>query len=267
MHLFSGLLALLALSAFTGCYTQLATRGQGSPAPAYAQAGSPAEPDLADSLSGDSSQGTAARPLEADTLVPATGAPTIIMNTYYDHGFSYRGYAGWAWDYPALAFGFYSSRYGHYSRPWWWDHPAYSHRYHPFQGSHRHHGPYGHPSHRPPRPTTPAPPSGPYQSEKRLFNPDPAYVPVRKGSRRSQPATPRQEATASPVYTPPPSQPASFPPAPKPSGQDETTQSGSSSGSSPGSSSGSGSQEARASTSGESGNGGDYPSLRKGKRR
>lgn len=193
-------LSLLLLSSLlTGCYTQLATRGhysRGQEVPAYPPEAAPgdsaglASPGAAGSPAVDSA--LAASPPHADTLAPPVGAPTVIVNNYYDPSPHYRGYAHWEWDYPLFSFGYYSSHYGRYSRPYWWDDPWYSRR--PI-----HHRPHGH--YRPDRghaPTRPVAPSGPYQSEKRLFNPDPAYQPVRKGRRSEKPVSAPAETAPAP---------------------------------------------------------------------
>lgn len=174
-------LSFLLLSLFlSGCYTQLATRGhysRGQAAPAYAPGAY-----LADSLAGDSA-------LAADTLAPPAGAPTVIVNNYYDPHPYHRGYARWEWEYPLLSFGYYSSHYGHYTRPYWWDDPWYSRR-NIHRRRHDHNPIYV--------PARPAAPAGPYQSEKRLFNPDPPYKPVRKGRRSEAPVTAPAEVAPAP---------------------------------------------------------------------
>lgn len=223
-------LALPGAALLTGCYTQLASRGyQAGSYPPEAYAGGSA-PDSA--AAGDSA---------AIGNSPASGdgakAPTVVVNNYYDTHRAYRGYAHWEWDYPLISFGYYSSRYDYYHRPWWWD----DHRYH---RGHPHHG-HGHY-----RPATPvATPSGPYQSPKRLYNPEPAYRPVNKGRRSEEPKEQSPSAPApsytAPVAQPAPSQPASVPAA-KSSGSDE--------GSKP-------------SGTGESKPDDEYRSLKKGKRR
>lgn len=228
-------LSLLLLSAcLTGCYTQLATRGhsaRGLAAPAYGPESVPA-----DSLSGDSATGSLAADPVADTLAPPAGAPTVIVHNYYDPYPHYRGYAHWEWEYPLISFGYYSSHYGRYSRPYWWDDPWYARRH----GHHRHH----HPSrdYVPVRPL----PSGPYKSDKRLFNPDATYKPVRKGRRAAEPVSAPAEA------------------APTPAAKESSSGSGSSSGGS--GSEGSGSSEAKPQKQ-EDKPGKEYRSLQKGRRR
>lgn len=244
-------LCLLALGTLTGCYTQLATRGYGSaePAPngAAAATGYPAH---ADSAYGDSAL---AQPMEADTLAPESGAPTVIVNNYYDPVPSYRGYAGWEWDFPALSFGYYSSRYGHYSRPYWWDDPWYVRRH-----SHGHH-PHRHPSYRPSRPVSGGTLSGPYRSEKRLFNPEPEYPSVRKGRRSYQPSAAPAQSEPVPQVAPKPSAEASGSPTRQQGNDNPPAISG-------GSASGGGASEAKPAKD-DSGKDGDYPRLNKGRRR
>ena len=165
----------------SGCYTQLATRGdyaRSQATPAYGQ-----EVPPADSLAGDST--LAAVPAAADTLAPPAGAPTVIVHNYYDPYPYHRGYAQWEWEYPLLSVGYYSSHYGRYSRPYWWDDPWYSRR-------HIHHRSHGHPPVY--VPARPAAPAGPYRSGQRLFNPEPAYPPVRKGRRSEAPVSAPAEA-------------------------------------------------------------------------
>src|SRR5688500_17157564 len=116
----------LLSSCLTGCYTQLATRGdygRSQAAPAYGSNGSN-RPDgpvstASDSLSEDSA--LTASTGAADTLAPPVGAPTVIVNNYYDPYPHHRGYAHWEWDYPLFSFGYYSSHHGRYARPYWWD--------------------------------------------------------------------------------------------------------------------------------------------------
>jgi hypothetical protein len=185
--------ATLACLALSGCYTQLATRDYAAVETpsgyAYAEHG-------ADSLRSQAAPGA------ADTLAPRSGAPTVIVNNYYDPSPSYRGHAHWEWDYPLLSFGYYSSRFDHYSRPWWWDDPGY-HRY----GRHRSRVHHVHSvAPRPiPGPDTPRQPS-PYKSDTRLYSPAPDYPGVRKGRRADPP--PAQVSTPAPAAQPSQPQPA-----------------------------------------------------------
>jgi len=172
---------LLLAFCLSGCYTQLATRGHFDREKNYPAYGPDAA--YADSLSGDSTLAA------ADTLAPPAGAPPVIVNNYYDSDPYHRGYARWEWEYPLLSFGYYSSHYGRYTRPYWWDDPWYSRR-------HVHRRPHGH--NHDYVPARPAGPPGPYQSDKRLYNPDPAYKPVRKGRRSEGPASPPAEAAPAP---------------------------------------------------------------------
>lgn len=180
------LAAALSVS-LTGCYTQLATRGYAAFEPGPA----PTPPAAAgDSLSARSAPGA------ADTLAPLIGAPTVIVNNYYDPAPSYRGYAHWEWDYPLISVGYYSPRFDRFHRPWWWDDPGHHRRpYHRVQDSR-------------PNPVTPRP-SGPYQSPVRLYNPEPDYPTLRKGRRtdpsvqRVSPTTPSQAAEPAPVRSDP----------------------------------------------------------------
>src|SRR5688500_7338466 len=109
-------LSFLLLSlCLTGCYTQLATRGDYSrsqAAPAYGANG-PNGPVSTDSLSDDSA--LTASSGATDTLPPPVGAPTVIVNNYYDPYPHHRGYAHWEWDYPLVSFGYYSSYHGRYA--------------------------------------------------------------------------------------------------------------------------------------------------------
>lgn len=166
------LAAAFGLAFLTGCYTQLATRGYHNHPDSYYSSGRGAEAP-SDSLLSDSALAARA---EGDTLAPGReGAPTVIVNNYYDPGPRYRGYAHWEWAFPSLSYGYYSSRYYNYSRPYWW---ADSWR-------HRRHG-HGHRHDRPRVIHSPAP-SGPYKSDKRLYNPTPSYPAVRKGRRAPEP--------------------------------------------------------------------------------
>jgi hypothetical protein len=177
-------LPLLALTVFlTGCYTQLATRGYSTSSQVYPAYSGQAAP--ADSLPVDSAWAEA----PADSLAPPAEAPTVIVNHYYDPYLSHRGYAHWQWDYPLLSFGYYSSHYDRYYQPYWWNEPSYVGRYryhHPYRNprnQHLHHGSI------PARPSTPAP-SGPYKSNKRLFNSEPNYPILQKGQRGQRAAQP-----------------------------------------------------------------------------
>ena len=246
-------LGLLTLGGLTGCYTQLATRGYGT-AEAPMDQGAAQMPgnSTLEGQPGDSAM--AGLPAgEADTLAPKSDAPTVVVNNYYDTGPSYRGYANWEWDFPALSFGYYSSRYGHYSRPYWWDDPFYSRR-----RPRGYHSSY-YPPHRPARPISGGTLSGPYKSRKRLFNPEPDYPALQKGRRGGQAApaaAPQVESSrqAAPKQadqgSPQASQPASANPPASSSG------SGSSGGSS------SESKPAKSETKSD----GNYPALKKGRR-
>lgn len=245
-------LCLLAFGMLNGCYTQLATRGYGSAEPATAEAESASgSPARADSAYRDS---VLAQPMEADTLAPKSGAPIVIVNNYYDTGPAYRGYASWEWDFPALSFGYYSSRHGHYSRPYWWDDPWYVRRH-----SHGYH-PHRNPPYRPSTPVSGGTLSGPYRSDKRLFNPEPGYPSVRKGRRSYQPV-PAASAQAGPVPQVAPKSSADAPgSSTRQQGRDNPPASTGES------ASGSGAPEAKPAKD-DSGKDGDYPRLNKGRRR
>lgn len=242
MKLPSALRSLLTLAVpgalLTGCYTQLASRRYQAgnyPPEAYAAG---AVPDSA--TAGDSAQAVGDSP----TPTERAKAPTVIVNNYYDPHPAYRGYAHWEWDYPLISFGYYSSRYDRYHRPWWWD----DHRYH-----RRHHPHYGHGHHHPSTPV--AAPDGPYKSPKRLYNPEPNYRPVNKGRRSEEP---RQQSQSAPTYTAPAapaapvvySQPAPEPPSPAPAAKSGGSDEGQKD---------SGAKESKPDN--------EYRSLKKGKRR
>jgi|GEM_PF-5923668 len=160
---------------FTGCYTQLVTRSPYAP-------------------NGYGPQAVTSDSLVSRVTDSLSGTPTIIINNYDDPYLRYRGYAHWQWDYPLLGLGFYSSYQDRYYRPYWWTEgryrgwgtPGYARPY-PRNG-HRH--PSG--SDRPPAP------SGPYQSDVRLFNPKPSYPPVEKGRRAVEPVNHGEEANPAP---------------------------------------------------------------------
>jgi hypothetical protein len=168
------LAAAIGLASLTGCYTQLATRGYYNHPDSYYSSGRGAETP-SDSLLPDSALTARA---EGDTLAPGReGAPTVIVNNYYDPEPHYRGYAHWEWAFPSLSYGYYSSRYYHYSRPYWWDDPWRDRR--------QWHGR----RHDRPHVIHPPAPSGPYKSDKRLYNPPPSYPEVRKGRRAPEPVS------------------------------------------------------------------------------
>lgn len=205
MKIFSLCLALLAVG-LTGCYTQLATRGHYARSQAYPPYGATISPSsqAADSLVGsadDSLAGDSAYADDsADSLTPPAGTPTVIVNNYYDPYLSHRGYAHWEWDFPLISFGYYSSHYDRYSRPYWWNDPWYVGHYrssHPYRYPRSHHRYHGS---GPNRPGTTAP-SGPYKSNKRLYNPEPSYPQLQKGQRgqRSiEPASAQVETNPAP---------------------------------------------------------------------
>jgi hypothetical protein len=165
----ASLTALAAACVFTGCYTQLYTRGYAErsvdAAPAYGYAGVPdSAVDAADS---------AAAAAQRDTLYRPGG--TVIVNNYYRESPYYRGYALDAWDYPYISFGFYSGRYRDYYGPYWW-HDGYrrGRYYRDYHDGHT-------------GGTQVGGGNGPYKSDKRIFAPTSPQPRPDKG-RRSEPA-------------------------------------------------------------------------------
>src|SRR5690606_19472937 len=128
----SALTACVALMG-TGCYTQLYTQGHleraGGPYPQYAEAPPAARASNPARTPGDSAAGDSAVArldgVEGDTLYRPE---TVIVNNYYRESPVYRGYAISEWDYPAITFGFYSTRYRDYYGPYWWNDPWYHSR-------------------------------------------------------------------------------------------------------------------------------------------
>jgi hypothetical protein len=233
----SALIALAALVAsgiFSGCYTQLYTRGYAQrPAayPEYSRAPrAPADTTAPDTgTAGDS--GVAGPASGGDTLYrpPAT----VIVNNYYRESPYYRGYLINDWDYPSFSFGIYSTRYRDYSSPFWWNDPWYR----AGGGYHTgYHGGYrsGNDGNVPPAGGGGS--TGPYQSDKRIFTPAPDYPELRKGRRAYE--APATEANPAPKYS---------------------SESGSSAASNPPSSS--------STSSSGSAEPADHPTLKKGKRR
>jgi hypothetical protein len=220
---------------FSGCYTQLYTRGYAERAaenyPGYDRS-APLDTNASDSgLAVDSAaaEALAKRGGGNDTLRPGT----VIVNNYYRESPYYRGYLINDWDYPSFSFSIYSSRYRDYSGAYWWNDPWYrSGGYHRGYGGYR--GGYD-------RPSAGGGSTGPYQSDKRIFAPAPDQPVLHKGRRASQ---------------------ASSEPAPKYSSESGSSSSPSSSSSSSSSSSG-GSSSSSASKSDQD----DHPQLHKGRRK
>lgn len=244
--------ALLAFPLFlTGCYTQLYTRGYAERAasnyPDYAR-GPAAQADTAlqpDSGATVAAPGESASVARTDREEPAG---TVIVNNYYRESPYYRGYLLDTWDYPALTFGIYSSRYRDYCDPFWRNDPWYGRNGYR-SGYGRDYGGYG--GYRPPSPGGGNP--GPYKSDKRVFSTDPDRPdhPVLHKGRRSGSG----------------SEPAA--PAPKSSGEvsGSTSSPSGSPSSSTSSSTGSGSQSGSSGSSSDSSEKEDHPSLNKGRRR
>ncbi|MEO7958509.1 MAG: hypothetical protein ABIW76_17640 [Fibrobacteria bacterium] len=249
-------MASLASGLFTGCYTQLYTRGYAERTSVnreYSRAtGTPSgstDPAAPDTGTVGDSGVAAAR--ERDTLnAPPTA---VVVNNYYRESPYYRGYLINDWDYPSFTFGIYSSRYRDYSSPFWWNDPwyraggGYHTGYHGGRGSHGggYRGDNGGSI-----PSTGGGTTGPYQSDKRIFTPEPDHPELRKGRRSN-------EAPAAD-------------PAPKYSGESESSSSSSSASSSAStstSSSTSTSGSAGSSSSSGSSDDDDHPTLKKGRRR
>lgn len=231
-------LTVLISGLLTGCYTQLYTRGYAERAaayPEYSRAPSATASDSAAPDTGTAGDSGIAGARERDTVYAPPA--TVVVNNYYRESPYYRGYLINDWDYPSFSFGIYSSRYRDYSSPFWWNDPWYraGGRYHSgYHGGYRgNNGGYD--------PPAGGGTSGPYQSDKRIFTPEPNHPELRKGRRSPEAQTPAVE------------------PAPKSSGESgssSTSSSSSSSSGSAGSSSASGSADKD-----------DHPALKKGRRR
>jgi hypothetical protein len=239
----AALIALMASGLLTGCYTQLYTRGYAERTAAYPEySRAPRAPsDTAAPDTGTVGDSGLAAGRERDTLYAPPA--TVVVNNYYRESPYYRGYLINDWDYPSFSFGIYSTRYRDYSSPFWWNDPwyraggGYHTGYHGHHGGHRgDHGGY-------------IPPAGgggttgPYQSDKRIFTPEPDHPELRKG-RRS--------------YEAPPAVPA-----PKYSGESDPSSSSSSSASPSSGSAGSSNSSSSSASSDQE----EHPSLKKGRRR
>jgi hypothetical protein len=244
------ILLQLGAMAFTGCYTQLYSRGYAERAaanyPDYYRAPAASGDTLAPTDSAGWARADSLR--KADSLLSleesgrtagGSGNGSVIVNNYYQESPYYRGYLIQDWNYPTLAFGIYSSRYRDYYGPYWWNDPWYRSGggYHRgYHGNHGNNGGYDTPA---------GGGSGPYTSDKRIFTPAPDHE-LRKGRR------------AEPVQQP----------APKYGSDNASSGTGSNSGSSSSSSSGSSSSSSSGSSSGSgSSEKDDHPDVKKGKRR
>lgn len=190
-------LGILAFG-FSGCYTQLYTGGYASrsvdpPAAEYARAPQTESDTLYPGDSAAAVQDSAAR------------SGTVIVNNYYRESPYYRGYLVDEWEYPTIAFGFYSSRYRDYNGAYWWNDPWY-HRSYPSRGYRS--GGYNHSYPSYPSGGSGTGSSGNYRSDKRLFtNPTP-HVQKGRSQRSASPAPAQKAAEAS---APPASAPAAEP--------------------------------------------------------
>jgi hypothetical protein len=185
--------ALTACFAFTGCYTQLYTRG-------YAAR----SVDGTDYARSPGTLADTAAPADSAALASgndSSGHPgSVIVNNYYRNDPYYRGYRVDEWEYPFISFGFYSSRYRDYSGAYWWDDPwygrGYSSRNYYRGGGYRRGGQGGHVPDSYPSGGGGSP--GPYESDKRLYSRPPQHTPS-KGRRSDEgsAATPAPAAKSS----------------------------------------------------------------------
>ena len=171
---------------FSGCYTQLYTRGYAERSaadyPEYSRAprsqADTAAPDPGYATSGDS----AVAERESDTLYRPSGPNTVVVNNYYQDSPYYRGYLINDWDYPSISFGIYSSRYRDYTGAYWWNDPWYrsDRGYH--SGYYRDNGGY--------TPSGGGGNHGPYASDKRIFTLPSNQPALHKGRRSRSEAAP-----------------------------------------------------------------------------